>query len=147
MSNNLRESQATDMFVAEYALPNHQTSIRIKDSIKINIQECYLEHRWAHEKYWGRSPIKGYQLTLIGNISPNKSFPLAWTAGTDTTDGRTWWRACAKDCMVMDLAEDNQDTLRFLVFTSTEYPKESRTILGSFMLIKKKLCYKSVEGM
>jgi hypothetical protein len=137
ISNDMKAAKKNHTFICEYALPNNEHIININDSIRIDIQECYMENVWTHTKdYDIHFADTSYYFMMIGDIKSMRSFPFEWQIGEDTADVQTWCARSSYDC-IMHKYHKQPDSLHFLVFTGDWPPRKPKKILGSFTLYKK----------
>lgn len=143
-SSNVEESKKRGVFVCEY-----ETSMNpyvINDSMSITIKEAWLEKNWIYAKDINKSNIqKGYSLRINSREEDLKGFPIKWSIDDGVNwktknkpDFRLEMRGTNKKNMISGFRDLPPDTIRYIVHTGESYIENNPTILGEFVIFKKK---------
>jgi hypothetical protein len=139
MSRSMREAKKNNTFVCEYSLANNQKTLKINDTIHLDIKECYMEKEWEQTKNYGMEVTdSSCYLVIIGKFSSFDDYTFGWTMATDTITPNAWLRWCSHDGLVQNIHVPFPDSINYIVHTGTFGDGTKKKVFGRFTLYKKK---------
>lgn len=134
VSDTISDSKDKGIFICEYKpLTN---PLKINDTIKLDIEEAWLESQWRYSKENGIYVSDDYQLCI--NIKPEKHIEdlgLSWSIGIDFVLNM---RTSSETSLISDFKALPADTIRYKVQKGSELSDNyEKIIIGEFVIIKK----------
>jgi hypothetical protein len=135
VSKNIRESKNRKVFVKEYTTtPN---PYRINDSIKLKVNEAWLEKNWTHGQNINETNVKeNYQLCINTDDEDIIGINFDWTIGLDAN---LYMVPCGKSSLTGGFKRMPNDTIIYEVQRGGHLCESccEKIIIGKFMLIAK----------
>jgi hypothetical protein len=98
MSNTIQESQERGVFICEYE--PLRNPIIINDTIRIEVDRCWLEKHWIYPKNPAKTIVRnGYQMIFFSKNEIGNGYPFNWTIGIDFKRN---FRSCGQKCLMTD---------------------------------------------
>jgi hypothetical protein len=134
VSDTIADSKERGIFICEYKpLTN---PLVVNDTIKIDIEEAWLESQWMYSSKNGMYISAHDQLCI--NVKPEKhleDLDLGWCIGID---GSLYMRKSSKTSLISDFKTLPPDTINYKVQKGSELSDNyKKTIIGQFIVIKK----------
>jgi len=134
VSDTIADSKDKGIFICEYKpLTN---PLKINDTIKLDIEEAWLESQWRYSKENGMYVSDDYQLCI--NVKPEKHLEdlgFGWSIGIDFELNM---RTSSKTSLISDFKALPVDTIRYKVQKGSELSDNyEKIIIGEFVVIKK----------
>ena len=133
-SDTVADSKDKGIFICEYkSLTN---PLKINDTIKLDIEEAWLESQWQYSKKNGMHVSDDYQLCI--NVKPEKHLEdlnLGWSIGIDFALNM---RLSSKTSLISDFKTLPPDTIKYKVQKGSELSDNyEKIIIGEFVVTKK----------
>lgn len=136
VSSNIKESKKRDVFIGEYEMA--QNPYYINDSIKIDVDEMWLEKSWAYGSSYNKTIEFGddYQLILsVKGEETFKNYTINWYIGIN---GSRYFRSAGRKIIVCDFELFPQDTISIPVQRRQRLGKnQEKDIFGIFEFHRK----------
>jgi hypothetical protein len=134
VSDTIADSKDKGIFICEYKpLTN---PLKINDTIKLDIEEAWLESQWRYSKENGMYVSDDYQLCI--NVKPEKHLEdlgFGWSIGIDFALNM---RTSGETSLISDFKALPADTIMYKVQKGSELSDNyEKIIIGEFVVIKK----------
>lgn len=140
ISNNINESKERGVFLAEYTV--NQNPYIINDSLKIDIEEAWLEASWSYGSKFSET-IRKDKFRICIKVAPPfslKEYDETWTIG-DGYGGYFGQVSKKYDFLVRPFIDVPRKVEVFPVFKGSSWElreSEKKEIIGKLELIEKK---------
>jgi len=136
VSSNIEESKKRRVFVCEYETA--QNPYFINDSIIIDVDEMWLEERWAYgSRVEETLNTSDYQLIIdVKGEETFKNYISSWVIGVD---GSLYFRPAGKKSLMCDLTSLPQDTISIPVQRELNLGKgQEKDIFATFKIHRRR---------
>ncbi len=134
VSGSIADSKEKGIFICEYIPMTNP--LKINDTIKLEIDEAWLESQWQYSPKYGMYVSDDYQLCI--SVKPEKHLEdlnLGWSIGIDFALNM---RLSSNTSLISDFKTMPPDTIRYKVQKGSELSDNyEKIIIGEFVVIKK----------